>query len=108
MSPDAGHGRAESEIPAALERMLDRNVRHLPVCADGALGGTVSLRQLVRAASLGAGTPGRRALPRALENVNVAETRLSHIAPPADDSLRRHDDRAARGVALLRGRCGAC
>src|SRR5262245_14582632 len=52
MSPEPVTSTPDSEIPAALERMLDRNVRHLPVCAEGGLVGTVSLRQLVRAASL--------------------------------------------------------
>ena len=37
------------EVTVALERMLERNVRHLPVCENGRLAGTVSLRQLVRA-----------------------------------------------------------
>ncbi len=68
-----------SEVPAALERMLDRNVRHLPVCAGGRLVGTVSLRQLVRAASLRRVDPWAPGTARGLENVTVAETRLSHI-----------------------------
>src|SRR5262245_48283729 len=37
MTPEPVTASPESEIPAALERMLDRNVRHLPVCADGSL-----------------------------------------------------------------------
>jgi citrate synthase len=79
MSPEPVTATPASEIPAALERMLDRNVRHLPVCADGALVGTVSLRQLVRAASLRRVDPWAPGTARGLENVTVAETRLSHI-----------------------------
>src|SRR4029453_10842444 len=79
MSPEPVTSTPESEIPAALERMLDRNVRHLPVCADGGLVGTVSLRQLVRAASLRRVDPGAPAAAKGRENVTVAETRLSHI-----------------------------
>src|SRR5262245_41205199 len=41
MTPEPVTAAPESEIPAALERMLDRNVRHLPVCSDGALVGTL-------------------------------------------------------------------
>jgi citrate synthase len=79
MSPEPVTSTPESEIPAALERMLDRNVRHLPVCADGGLVGTVSLRQLVRAASLRRVDPWAPGTAKGLENVTVAETRLSHI-----------------------------
>ena len=68
-----------SEITTALERMLERNVRHLPVCAAGSLVGTVSLRQLVRAASLRRVDPWAPGTAKGLENVTVAETRISHI-----------------------------
>jgi citrate synthase len=68
-----------SEITTALERMLERNVRHLPVCAEGSLVGTVSLRQLVRAASLRRVDPWAPGTAKGLENVTVAETRISHI-----------------------------
>jgi citrate synthase len=79
MTPEPVTGTPDSEIPAALERMLDRNVRHLPVCTDGVLVGTVSLRQLVRAARLRRVDPWAPGTAKGLENVTVAETRLSHI-----------------------------
>jgi citrate synthase len=79
MTPAPVTATPESEVPTALERMLDRNVRHLPVCAGGALVGTVSLRQLVRAASLRRVDPWAPGTAKGLENVTVAETRLSHI-----------------------------
>jgi citrate synthase len=79
MTPEPVTASPESEVPAALERMLDRNVRHLPVCRDGSLVGTLSLRQVVRAASLRRVDPWAPGTARGLENVTVAETRLSHI-----------------------------
>ena len=79
MTPEPVTAAPESEVPAALERMLDRNVRHLPVCRDGELVGTLSLRQVVRAASLRRVDPWAPGTARGLENVTVAETRLSHI-----------------------------
>jgi len=79
MTPDPVTLAPESEITAALDRMLERNVRHLPVCAAGALVGTVSLRQLVRAASLRRVDPWAPGTARGLENITVAETRISHI-----------------------------
>src|SRR5262245_39468316 len=79
MTPDPVTLPPDSEVPAALERMLERNVRHLPVCAGGGLLGTVSLRQLVRAASLRRVDPWAPGTAKGLENVTVAETRLSRI-----------------------------
>ena len=118
-----------SEITTALERMLERNVRHLPVCAEGSLVGTVSLRQLVRAASLRRVDPWAPGTAKGLENVTVAETRISHIDATGGrliyaghDAVRLarersfedvwhllltgelpQDDRFARRVAALRG-----
>ncbi len=79
MTPDPVTMPPDREVPAALERMLERGVRHLPVVADGVLVGTVSLRQLVRAASLRRVDPWAPGTARGLENVTVAETRLSYI-----------------------------
>jgi len=79
MTPEPVTLPPDSEITSALERMLERNVRHLPVCADGVLVGTVSLRQLVRAASLRRVDPWAPGTAKGLENVTVAETRISHI-----------------------------
>lgn len=67
------------EPTQALDRMLDRHFRHIPVCEDGRLVGIVSLRRLTRAASLGRVDPWRPGSRRGLENVTVGETRLSRI-----------------------------
>lgn len=74
-------------LSSALARMLDRDVRHIPVCEGPALVGMVSLRRLVRAG--GAGVPGPATAPAAppgaaparagLEDVRVGSTRLSEI-----------------------------
>src|SRR5262249_12994786 len=79
MTPDPVTMGPDCEVTVALERMLERNVRHLPVCDGGRLVGTVSLRQLVRAASLRRVDPWTPGTARGLENVTVAETRLSLI-----------------------------
>ena len=79
MTPDPVTMGPDCEVTVALERMLERNVRHLPVCDGGRLAGTVSLRQLVRAASLRRVDPWTPGTARGLENVTVAETRLSLI-----------------------------
>jgi citrate synthase len=71
---------APSDEPTqALDRMLDRNFRHIPVCEGDRLVGIVSLRRLTKAASLGRVDPWRPGSRRGLENVTVGSTRLSHI-----------------------------
>ena len=96
MTPGARHpGARRARSTAALERMLDRNVRHLPVCAAGALVGTVSLRQLVRAASLGASTRGRPAPPRARERHRGRDPALAHRRHRRPPDLRRSRRRAS-------------
>jgi citrate synthase len=71
---------APSDEPTqALDRMLDRHFRHIPVCEGERLVGMVSLRRLTKAASLGRVDPWRPGSSRGLENVTVGETRLSHI-----------------------------
>ena len=71
---------APSDEPTqALDRMLDRHFRHIPVCEGERLVGMVSLRRLTKAASLGRVDPWRPGSRRGLENVTVGETRLSHI-----------------------------
>ncbi|HZR80177.1 MAG TPA: citrate synthase [Candidatus Binatia bacterium] len=67
------------ELTAALDRMLDRDFRHLPVCDGDALVGMVSLRRLVRAASVMRVDPWAPSSRGGLENVKVGSTRLSDI-----------------------------
>jgi len=63
----------------AIDRMLGCHFRHIPVCDGERLVGIVSLRRLVRAASVGKVDPWTPGSSRGLENVVVGETRLSHI-----------------------------
>jgi citrate synthase len=79
MTPRPTTGAPGDELTAALDRMLDHGFRHLPVLDGGVLRGVVSLRQLVRAASLRRVDPWSPGTARGLENVRVGETCLSHV-----------------------------
>lgn len=46
MTSDPITAEASDEAAAALQVMIDRNFRHLPVMGDGGLMGVVSMRQL--------------------------------------------------------------
>jgi citrate synthase len=67
------------DLTGALDRMLERDFRHLPVCDGGTLVGMVSLRRLVRAASVRRVNPWAPSSRGGLENVKVGATRLSDI-----------------------------
>jgi citrate synthase len=79
MSRDPLTVSPRDDLTHALDRMIERNFRHLPVCDQGRLVGMVSLRQLVRAASVRRVDPWTPGSNRGLENVTIGETRLSHI-----------------------------
>src|SRR5262249_49537439 len=66
-------------VTHALEEMLKRNFRHIPIVDGGRLVGIVSLRQLVNAARVRHVDPWAPGTARGLENVTVAETMLSFI-----------------------------
>jgi citrate synthase len=66
-------------ITHALEQMLDRNFRHIPIVDGDKLVGIVSLRQLIGAARIRKVDPWSPGTGRGLENVTVAETELSYI-----------------------------
>jgi citrate synthase len=67
------------DLTGALDRMLERDFRHLPVCDGETLVGMVSLRRLVRAASVRRVNPWAPSSRGGLENVKVGSTRLSDI-----------------------------
>ncbi|HVE91218.1 MAG TPA: citrate synthase [Actinomycetota bacterium] len=67
------------DITHALDRMLDRGFRHLPILDGEGLTGIVSLRQLIAAARIRKVDPWSPGTGRGLENVTVAETELSFI-----------------------------
>src|SRR5206468_5862937 len=72
MPPDAG-------ITVALDQMMERHFRHIPVVEDDKLVGIVSFRQLVEAAKIRHVDPWAPGTGRGLENITVAETQLSYI-----------------------------
>jgi CBS domain-containing protein len=49
MTPDPVTAVADSEAAAALQTMIDKDFRHLPVVGPGGLVGVVSMRELSRA-----------------------------------------------------------
>jgi len=69
----------DTGITIALDQMMERHFRHIPVCNDGKLAGIVSFRQLVEAAKIRHVDPWAPGTGRGLENVTVAETQLSFI-----------------------------
>jgi citrate synthase len=79
MTPDPVTMSPRDDLTHALDRMLERDFRHLPVCDGGRLAGMVSLRRLVRAASVRKVDPWSPGSHRGLENVTVGTTRLSHV-----------------------------
>ncbi len=79
MSRSPVTARPADDVTHALDAMLARSFRHLPVVDGERLVGVVSLRQLVGAARLRRVDPWSPGTARGLENVTVAETVLSHI-----------------------------
>lgn len=67
------------DVTGALDRMLDRDFRHLPVCEGDSLVGMISLRRLIRAASVRKVDPWAPSSRGGLENVKVGKTALSEI-----------------------------
>lgn len=63
-----------TEVPAALAMMRDRGYRHMPVTDHGNPVGVVSLRDLMRVASIG---PAE--VPRGLKGVVVADTEVGDV-----------------------------
>jgi citrate synthase len=72
MSPSGG-------ITHALDQMIDRHFRHIPIVDGDKLVGIVSFRQLIEAAKIRRVDPWAPGTGRGLENVTVAETELSYI-----------------------------
>jgi citrate synthase len=90
----------QDDLAGALDRMLARDFRHLPVCNGDTLVGIVSLRRLVRAASARRLSPWAAEGRGGLENVKVGTTRLSDI----DGERGRLSYAGYDAVELARGR----
>lgn len=84
MTADPVTVAADDPVAKALEIFRERQFRHLPVVADGAVAGILSIRHVVRVAHieevLPAGSaPGTELAPRGLEGVAVAETSVGDV-----------------------------
>jgi CBS domain-containing protein len=49
MTADVITGRAEANLPAVMQVMSERRIRHLPIVADGRLTGMVSIGDIITA-----------------------------------------------------------
>lgn len=79
MTPNPVTMPPDEDITHALDRMLDRHFRHIPVVDGEKLVGIVSLRQLIEAAKIRRVEPWQPSTAKGLENVTVAQTELSYI-----------------------------
>src|SRR5262249_43494509 len=79
MTPAPVTMSAAADLTGALDAMLRRHFRHIPIVDGDALAGVVSLPQIVNAARLRPVDPWTPGTVRGLENIAVAETPLSHI-----------------------------
>src|SRR5262249_22997348 len=114
MTPAPVTMSAAADLTGALDAMLRRHFRHIPIVDGDALAGVVSLRQIVNAARLRHVDPWTPGAGRGLENITVAETHLSHIdgeagrpgfsgddaPPPAPRPRARRTRRPRRSAAL--------
>jgi citrate synthase len=72
LSPDEG-------VTHALDAMIEKHFRHIPIVDGDKLVGVVSFRQLIEAAKIRSVDPWSPGTGRGLENITVAETQLSYI-----------------------------
>jgi citrate synthase len=72
MPPDEG-------ITHALDQMIERHFRHIPVVDGDKLVGVVSFRQLIESAKIRKVDPWAPGTGRGLENITVAESEISYI-----------------------------
>ncbi|MEX2393707.1 MAG: citrate synthase [Actinomycetota bacterium] len=70
---------SDGGITHALDQMMERHFRHIPICDDSKLVGIVSFRQLVEAAKIRKVDPWAPGSGKGLENITVAETEISYI-----------------------------
>ena len=79
MTPSPVTLSQDEPITHALDQMIDRHFRHIPIVDGDKLVGIVSFRQLIEAAKIRAVDPWAPGSGRGLENITVAETELSYI-----------------------------
>jgi citrate synthase len=70
----------DESVTAAFRTLSERGYRHFPVVENGAVVGVVSVRDLLRVASIEPVTsPGHLEAPKGLEGVIVAETEIGDV-----------------------------
>lgn len=79
MTPSPVTMRPDGDVTHALDEMIERHFRHIPIVDAEKLVGIVSFRQLIEAAKIRKVDPWAPGTGRGLENIKVAETELSYI-----------------------------
>lgn len=70
---------SDGDVTHALDQMMERHFRHIPIVDGSKLVGVVSFRQLVEAAKIRKVDPWAPGTGRGLENITVAESEVSYI-----------------------------
>jgi citrate synthase len=79
MTPSPMTMPPDGDITHALDQMIERHFRHIPICEGKRLVGVVSFRQLIEAAKIRKVDPWQPGTGKGLENITVAETEISYI-----------------------------
>ena len=80
MTPSPVTMPPDGDITHALDQMIERHFRHIPIVDEGnKLVGVVSFRQLIEAAKIRKVDPWQPGTGKGLENITVAETEISFI-----------------------------
>jgi citrate synthase len=79
MTPSPVTMGPEDDVTHALDQMIERHFRHIPIVDGDKLLGIVSFRQLIEAAKIRKVDPWSPGTGRGLENITVAESELSYI-----------------------------
>ncbi len=79
MTPDPVTMPPDGDVTHALDQMIERHFRHIPIVDAEKLVGVVSFRQLIEAAKIRHVDPWAPGTGKGLENITVAETELSYI-----------------------------
>jgi citrate synthase len=69
----------DGDVTHALDQMMERHFRHIPIVDGDKLVGIVSFRQLVEAAKIRKVDPWAPGTGKGLENITVAESEVSYI-----------------------------
>ncbi len=79
MTPNPITMPPDGDITHALDQMMERHFRHIPIVDGTKLVGVVSFRQLVEAAKIRKVDPWAPGTGKGLENITVAESEVSYI-----------------------------